>query len=269
MTDPVAARDRLARLGSDDPDAWPEFLREYAPVLLQVARDVERDPDAVSDAFLFICEQLAARRCAKLRQFNPDGTASFLTWLRVVAWNLAIDARRRRLGRFRPLAAIRGLPLLQQRLFRLRHEEGLTFDQAFATLQPEFPGLMPAALNDADEQVARRLDSRQRWLLATRRPRVESMDSVLDESGAEVTLELQDEAPDPQWRLLAEQDRARLTQALARLEPAERLLLQLRYEEGLTLARVAHVCGLKDPWAADRRLRDLLGRLRASLGASR
>ncbi len=259
----------LVRLGEGDQSAWPDFLREYAPALLQVARDVEHDPDGASDAFLFICEQLAARRFAKLRQFNHGGAASFLTWLRVVAWNLALDARRRRRGRFRPLAVIRRLPILQQRLFRLRHEEGLTFEQAFATLQPEFPGLGRTAIGEADDEVARQLDSRQRWLLATRRPHLESIDATSGESGDDVLPHLQDPSADPEWHLLAQQDRARLQHALAALDAVDRLLLQLRYEEGLTLARVAHVCGLKDPWAADRRIRDLLKRLRAVLEASR
>lgn len=267
MTDRDAIRTVLARLSAGDPDGWPSFLREYAPVLLQVARDVEREPDAAGDAFLFICQQLAARGCARLRQFNPDGSASFHTWLRVVAWNLARDARRRRRGRFRPLAAIRRLPLLQQRLFRLRYEEGLSFEQACATLQPEFPGLGRAAISEADDQVARRLDSRQRWLLAARRPRMESMSQV--ESEGEPGIEIVDVEPTPEWHLLATEERARLVKALAELEPAERLLLQLRFDEQLTLAQVARLCGFKDPWVANRRIADLLTRLRALLLARR
>lgn len=267
MNDQAAARALLARLHDGDPEGWPAFLREYAPALLQVARDIEHDPDAASDAFVFICEQLAARRFARLRQFTHDGAASFVTWLRVVAWNLALDARRRRRGRFRPLAVIRRMPILQQRLFRLRHEEGLSFEQAFATLQPEFPGLGRPAIAEADDEVARQLDSRQRWLLATRRPQMESIDLTSEESDDDGLPHPQDSSADPEWDLLKAKDRARLQQALATLDPADRLLLQLRYEESLTLARVAHVCGLKDPWTADRRIRDLLKRLRALLQA--
>lgn len=263
MTDCDAVRAVLVRLGTGDPSAWPDFLREFAPLLLQVAREIEHEPDAAGDAFLFICQHLAAGRCAKLRQFNPDGPASFSTWLRVVAWNLARDARRRRRGRFRPLAAIRRLPLLQQRLFRLRHEEGLTFEQAFATLQPEFPGLGRVAIHEADEQVARQLDSRQRWLLAVRRPRVESM--PLDDSETGPAAEIVDAAPTPEWRLLATEERGRLMQALSQLEPADRLVLQLRFDEQLTLTQIALLCGLKDPWAANRRISGLLTQLRALL----
>ena len=51
------------------------------PVLLQVARAVERDADDAADAFLFVCQRLADDEYARLRKFDPAGPVSFLTWL--------------------------------------------------------------------------------------------------------------------------------------------------------------------------------------------
>jgi len=102
--------DCVRRLGGADHDAaWTDFLTEFGPLLLQVAREVERDRDAAGEAFLFACERLAERQCARVRRFDPRGPASFETWLKAVTYNLVIDARRRRQGRFRPLAIIRRL----------------------------------------------------------------------------------------------------------------------------------------------------------------
>jgi RNA polymerase sigma factor (sigma-70 family) len=257
----------LDRLAVRDDSAWPEFLRDYAPLLLQVAREAERDADHAADAFLFICQHLAADHYRRLRQFGATGGASFATWLRVVAWNLALDARRQRRGRFRPLAVIKRLPILQQRLYALRYEERLSSDQAFAILQPEFPGLSRDAAQGAEAEVDRAIGSKQRFLLAVRRPVVESLDAPL-EDGSAPGPEPVDAGLDPEMAAILGEQSERLRDALATLDPADRLLLQLRFEQDVTLSRIATMLGLKDPWSAVRQLERALRRLRAALDAN-
>ena len=262
------SRDLLARFAARDATAWQEFLREYAPLLLQVAREAERDQDDASDAFLFICEHLRADNGRRLRQWSPSPTgASFETWLRVVAWNLARDARRHRRGRFRPLAAIRRLPLLLQRLYRLRHEEGLTSDQAFAVLQPEFPGLSRSAAHMAEAEVERALGSRERYVLSVRRPVVESLDTPADEDGPG-SVPPADSAADPEAAAIRRNEYDRLRRGLDQLAPADRMLVQLRYEQDLTLSRIAVMLGLQDAWAAQRQIDRVVRQLRAAFGAN-
>ena len=162
-------RDDLSRLiqlirdGSDA--AWAEFVQRFSPLLLQAARTVERDRDAAADAFVFICERLRERRGARLASYDSTRPGSFETWLRAVALNLARDARRRRVGRFREWAATARLPPLEQRVFRLRYELGFSFDQTLAILVPEFPGLTESHLAEADARVTRTVTSQQRWTL--------------------------------------------------------------------------------------------------------
>jgi len=43
-------------------------------------------------------------------------------------------------------------------------------------------------------------------------------------------------------------------------------LVRLRYEQGLTLGKVAELTGLKDAQTADRRIRSILDTLREELG---
>jgi hypothetical protein len=50
------------------------------------------------------------------------------------------------------------------------------------------------------------------------------------------------------------------------LTDSDRLLVRLRYQEGLTLQQVARLVGLKDAQTADRRLRDIIDHLRQALG---
>ena len=102
MTQPAAERiaELLGRFeSSEDSSAWTEFLELYAPVLQQVVSLIETERDAAADCFVYICEHLAEARFRRLRRFRPDGSASFTTWLRAVARNLAIDWVRKTHGR--------------------------------------------------------------------------------------------------------------------------------------------------------------------------
>jgi RNA polymerase sigma factor (sigma-70 family) len=260
--------DLLARLADRDEAAWPEFLEAFAPLLLQVAREAERDSDDAGDAFLFICEHLRTGHGRRLQQWSPATTgASFETWLRVVAWNLARDARRHRRGRFRPLTAIRRLPVLLQRLYRLRHEEGLTSDQAFSVLQPEFPGLSRAAAHLAEAEVERALGSRQRYVLSARRPVIASLDALQEDARPPVAA-LPAPEPDPESATIRRDEIERLGRGLDLLPAADRLLVQLRFEQGLTLSRIAVMLGFKDVWATQRQIDRVVRRLAVELGAN-
>jgi len=102
----------LEALGSPDPGgAWSGFLDTYSPLILQVVRLHEKDADPVADCFLFVCEQLNANRCRRLRSFQLDGPASFETWLRAVVRNLCVDWHRNRFGRKGAFRSIASLPI--------------------------------------------------------------------------------------------------------------------------------------------------------------
>ena len=255
----------ILQVQQGDDAAWTSFIDQYAPLLLQSARSVERDRDAAADAFVFICERLRERRAARLATFDVERAGSFESWLRAVAINLARDARRQRLGRFRPLALANRLPPLEQRIFRLRYELGFTFDQILYSLRPEFPGLTEARLAEADAQVARRVSAQQRWMLLTRRPQLESL-SEGDRESATADEPATDQ-PDPEWLALRRESRERLADAVARLSDADRLLLLLHVERGVTLATLAGMFGLANPQAAHRRVQRVLAQLRQMLEA--
>ena len=256
-------RDLLSRVCDGDDGAWTEFVEHFAPLLLSAARAIERDRDAAADAFVYICEQLRTRRAARLRTFDATRPGSFETWLRAVALNLGRDARRRRIGRFRPFTELLALPPIEQRVFRLAYEEGFTLDQTFEILKPEFPGLTVRRVADADRAVASCVTGRRRWMLLTRRPKLDALDAV-DQDGQ--GQEFASPEPDPEWAALQSESTSRLRRALATLAPDERLLLKLRYGRGVTLSRLATMFGYHDLQTADRRIRELLHRLRKSMG---
>ncbi len=249
--------------------AWDAFLENYAATLLQVARFVEPDQDDAANAFLFACERLREHDCARLRRFDAAEGTPFHRWLRGVARNLCIDHRRQRHGRLHLFESLTRRPLLEQLVFRQRHHARCNLDETCALLKPAFPGLTPALVSAADAHVSSLLTARQRWILATAAPRVESLDSAPASDDDESLPEPPDEAPDPEVLALLHERRHQLSAALATLSAEQRLLIQRRFVQGLTLAEVARLTGLRDAQHADRQLRASLATLKRLLGAVR
>jgi len=257
----------LQGLASWDPeDAWAGFLKVYSPLVLQVVKLFETDPDYVRDCFLFVCEQLGRNRFHRLRGFRLDGPARFSTWLRVVVRRLCLDWHRREFGRHRIFRSIGRLSRLDQDVFDCAYEHELSGADLMLSLRPRHPGLTAEQLAASEERIHRSLTPRQRWLLSVRRPRVEPVGAREGEGLAGDPEQLRDGQPDPETCAAWEEQRGALARAVATLAARERLLIRLRFEEDLTLEQVARVMKLKDAQSADRAVRDVLKRLRQALG---
>jgi RNA polymerase sigma factor (sigma-70 family) len=156
------------------------------------------------------------------------------------------------------------LSALHQHVFRLRYRYKLTLDQTFESLRPRFPGLTLAAVAAADTRIGTTLSGRHTRALLRDQPRFEPLDTT--DSGVPDGLTAADTGPNPEDVALVREQRHLLRSAIADLDADDRLMVALRFEEGLTLAAVARMAGLRDAQQADRRLRRILGRLRSALG---
>jgi DNA-directed RNA polymerase specialized sigma24 family protein len=253
----------LRRLGSGAPEpAWEEFLEACSPLVLQVVQLFERDPDPVGDCFLFVCERLRVNGFRRLRRFRPDGPASFSTWLRAVLRNLCLDWHRRESGRHRVFRAVGALGPLERAVFRCRFREGLTRQETLLSLRSRFPNLTEPQLLASEERVRDSLTPRQLWLLS-RPPRAVHL-ALESEDGTERPL--RDPEPGPEEAASLSEQREALERALLRLAESDRLLVRLRFEEGLTLEQIARVAGLGNAQRAERHINGLLERLRAAVG---
>ncbi len=245
--------------------AWPEFLEAYSPVILQVVHLSEREPDRTADCFLFVCEKLSQRQFRRLRHFKPDGPARFETWLRVVVRNLCLDWHRKEFGRERVFDSIARLTAFDQDVYSEVYEQGLSQEEAVFSLGAKYPRPTPDEVSKSVERIQQALSPRQLWLLSTRRPRIESL--VTESADTQERLEQQvlDPRPDPEALSAMKEQEVRLERALERLSKSERLLIRLRFEQGLTLREVAGLLDLKDAQTADRRIREVLERMRKEL----
>ena len=92
---------------------------------------------------------------------------------------------------------------------------------------------------------------------------------LVDLVGSDVELDaLADADPGPDERLQRDELRLALGRALARLDVTDRLVLRLRYEDGLSVPEIARVTGAATPFHVYRRLDRLLRSLREALEAS-
>ena len=82
--------------------AWSRFVERHTGLLLHACRSVPGDHDQVMDRFAHLLEALRADGFRRLAAFEPEGRATFTTWLIVVARRLCLDCDRSRYGRKRP-----------------------------------------------------------------------------------------------------------------------------------------------------------------------
>lgn len=257
----------LEGLRSEDPkSAWENFLLWYSDLIYTVIKQFARDQDDAGDCFLFICEKLADKHYRRLRAFRPDGRARFFTWLRAVARNLCLDWHRARFGRRQAFRSIAKLGAVQQHIFTLIFQKSLPTEEAWKALAAAFPGILYEEFERECEKVRGLLTSRQLWLLSTATRSEESLESDQENK---LVLELLDPRPDPETVAALQQTHTAVTNALARLDEGNRLLMRLRFSEGLSLQAVAELLGLKDAQTADRRIQAALELIRAEMGVVR
>ena len=244
-------------------EAWQEFLDQYSSAIFQVVCHFERDRDQSADCFQFVCEQLIANRCHRLRKFKPDGPAKFSTWLRAVVRNLCLDWQRKRYGRQRVFRSIAGLSLFDQEVFRLIYQQGLTHEEARHLLASSFAGATDEQLKESRERIETTLTPRQRSLL-TLRPHYARDGGAGTGLGPDL-MSVPDPRPDPETEAIRNERTRMLSGALKTIAARDRLLLRLRFEEGLTLDQCARLLDLDNAQRVDRRIREVLDRLRRAM----
>ena len=258
----------LDRLRSPEASAaWEEFLHQYSPVLYQAARAYNADPDVAADCYVNICEHLSRNGFRRLLRFKREGSASFTTWLRVVARNLCFDWYRSRAGRRRPFKSLQHLSELELEIYRCRFEHALSEEETLHRLRPIFPELGCDQLAEVERRIEHSLNSRQRWILSTRKdPAFSARVALLTEEGEEKVAQVADTRLDQESLMAGQQQQARLKRCVGSLPPDERLLLQLRFEEDLSLDEIARLTGLGDAQRVHRQIGAILKKLRGAMG---
>jgi RNA polymerase sigma factor (sigma-70 family) len=258
----------LCQLGSRQAsEAWAEFLQMYSPLILRIVRLFERDPDHVSDCFLFVCERLSQKQFRRLRRFHAKGKATFPTWLRAVVRNLCMDWHRHEFGRERVFQSVSRLGPLDQEVFSCLFLQEMSPEQTVLSLQPRFPSLTKSLVDEIEDRLRSSLSSRQLWLLEVRRPKCTQLVEFGAEGNGPPPRQIADPGRDPEALAVLNEQIGALQRGLALLSKRERLLIRLRFEHGLTLEQIARLAGLGSPQEADRKIREILEGLRRKLSS--
>jgi RNA polymerase sigma factor for flagellar operon FliA len=244
------------RTASAETQPPEELFRENLPLIERVIASVCRRRGLGEDE----AEELASTVRLKLveddyrvlRRF--EGKSSLGTYLTMVVQRMFLDFLRARRGRKRPSAEARRLGAVAIQLERLLYWDGFGFDEACRILRENHGVRVPW---QELEEMAGRL----------RRPtehREEGGETVDHLAGA---VERPDAAlAERQSREEAERVVGVLEEALAALDAEDRLILRMRFEEGLTVADVARALHLPQK-PLYRRIARLLRTLRREMEA--
>ena len=258
----------LGRFAADPEGAWDLFLDRYSGLILSTLYHLGFDHDEAMDRFVYVCEKLCEEDFRRLRSIRFTGREGELTpWLRTVVKRLSVSWAWSVNGRRRLFKSIAELPELEQRVFQLYFWRGLTPSEIHEQLRLEEPaGVRPIEVFDALEVIFSHLSENQRWRLMGQLLRNREPIPIASRQGEDgVGFEPRAGEADPEQVALLSERRQGVASALAELGPRERLILQLRYEEALSLAEVAKVMSLSLS-AVKSSVGRSLGRLRQALG---
>jgi RNA polymerase sigma factor (sigma-70 family) len=233
-------------------DLYLAHQAEIEDAIRRVCRRREMRPEDADEFASIVRLHLVESDYDALRQFQ--GRSRFTTYLRVIVERLALDYRVAQWGRWRPSARARHHGPAAVRLEQLVVRDGFAIPEAVERVAGEVGGEIDRArLTALAERFAPRV----------RRSYV----------GEEVLEAAAITSPDAERLLIVAEEAsrfarvaARLKAALEELTPEDRLLVTLRFEQGMKVADIARVNHL-DQKRTYRTLEHVLERLREILEA--
>lgn len=210
-------------------DLFAEHLTTIDAVVTFIIRRHRLSADEAEEFRSHVHEKLLVNEQAILRKF--EGRSSLRTFLVTVVERLFLDHRTARWGKWRPSVTAKRLGPTAVRLETLTSRDGLSFDEAASRM------LADGAVTETRAGLYGMF-----VLLPARVRRTTVGEEALE------TLPAPPVAGDP----VESEERGRLLQValhalgtgLEGLGPQERLVVMLRYEEGLTVATIARTLGL-------------------------
>ncbi len=249
--DHAADLEVVRRILDGDVAAWEGFVERYAGLIYSAVRRYLRSNDVDEIRSVFV-DVLVTLRRSKLQTY--EGRAALSTWLTLVARSQALESLRRRFGRGRDVKGWERLTPREKKLFRLYHIEGRPPREVIAEIGTDGEPWTTEGFIATVRSVEQKLGDR--WLLrlaydlhaqsvgAASGRLLEYLDHVREE------FQHQSGGHSPEYHVMEREARRtteRLTELLAGLDPADRRLLQLRFERGWTARQIADELGLPSP----------------------
>lgn len=211
-----------------------QLLIEYRPLIERVVAFVCRryrfTPDEADEFRSRVNFKLVDDDGAVLRAFRGNSTMG--TYLSSVIQHLAMDYCNHLWGKWRATAEAERLGPLAVALEQLLYRDGHTFDEALATLAAKHEGVTRASLHALAERIPPRVPRHREVALEEGEPFARAgIESVEERVVAD------------ERRRLAQRVSALVSEELAKLPDDDRLVLQLRFEQEMTVAQIARMLG--------------------------
>ncbi len=244
------------------PSPYEVHLDLIEGVIGWIARRRCLSEDEGEDFSSWVRIRLLEDECAILRKFQ--GRSSFRTYLVTVVQNLFRDYRIAKWGKFRPSAQARRLGTTAIRLEILMVRDGIPFEEAAEILRRNH------GVEESTAELARlagELPPRAPTRTSAGVGDEELLDSLSESAEATGPAGPEERLRDRERSETEERVEAGLRRALRALEPEDRLILKMHFEDGFTVAAVARTLGLEQK-PLYRRIGRSLRTLRAQLEAA-
>jgi RNA polymerase sigma factor for flagellar operon FliA len=229
----------------------PELLTSNLAVIERAvgfaARRYRLDPNDADEFASVVNLKLVDNDYAIIRAY--ESRSSFATYISIVVQRLALDYCIHVWGKWHASAEAKRLGSLAIDLEQLLHRDGRTIDEAMVMLASKHDGIT----RDSLQAIAARLPDR-----------VPRHRNVGLEKAMSVAITRSTDVEEPifarERRLASDRLSTIMSAVIARLPEDERLILQLRFEGGMTVPQIARSLGLDQKLTyrrIERRMRDI------------
>ncbi len=210
-----------------------ELLTAHLPLIERAiafaCRRYRLSPDDAEEFGSIVKLRLIEKDYAVLRAWA--GRSSLTTFIGTVVQRLALDYRIHQWGKWHTSAEAKRLGELAIALEQLLHRDGRTIEEARIALAPKHEGITREALLALAERLPER---------APRRRDVE----LEEAAGVTQSADVEDRALEDERRALSQRVSNAMTAAIQSLPEHDQLVLQLRFENGMTIAQIARALQL-------------------------
>lgn len=244
----ISDEELLALFHSEPLRAWEIFIDKHADTIFRTLQHAGFDYDQAMERFVYVCEKLSEQNFRRLRTIQYAGSLGELTpWLRLVVKRLSINWAWSQEGRDRLFTSISNLSKREQRIFELYFRGGLLPTEIHERLLQEHERIELADVFESLENIFAHLSENKLWKLLSQLNRARqtlSLDETDEETGFQI--EPVDECDNPEERLMRREENARFEKALESLSVKEKLVLEFRYEETLSVKEIAEMLKMEE-----------------------
>ena len=238
----ITDEDLLSLFEQEDKLAWELFCEKYADFIYTFLRRTGFDYDDAMERFVFVCEKLREKDFRRLKTITYAEEGSIKPWLKQVIKRLCVSWAWSEDGRKRLLGFVTEMSSREQRIFQLYFWKGQTPFEIFESLRLEHDKeIEPGDVFDGLENIFERLSQKKLWRLLSNLSRMRktlSLDHEDEETGLSIEP-IDRTAENAEESLQKKETAAILNKAMEGLTVREKLVVQFRYEEGMTLSDIA------------------------------